>query len=287
MPRKSMETQKNINIVMEHEFGMYLDTKIDRYQPSFGGQDHSDLKDDFDLIDGFKNAVKPYIFDDISIRYNSNISMKEAFQARLQMLMSSALLRSLMLKEGLVVALNTSNFPSYHACLKSFFEVPALLGYVATQIEENDDCCKIIELMKPLSLGSGPAGSLKIGNIKSIGVRTMFEALDRIYKKIRIKNGANAASVEKDENMFHSLYGDVCNHGHINWNAHWSVGLLIDGVWSTNKITTKDYKHQFYPSYSAGFICGIKAISIMCDYIFRDSKVDHFSELNNPKYFCD
>ncbi len=264
---------------------MYRDIKVDRFDlhPEIE-RSFDTTQEDFDVIDGFKDAVKQHIFTDIPIRHVPAIPIETAFQERLQMLMSAALLRSLMLKEGLVTALNQSNLPAYYASLKSFFEVPALLGYIAELIVENDNYLTIIESMKPLTLGSGPSGSLRVGDIDTIRIGEMFKALDRVYKRMSVGAGEDEEEVKKRENIFHSLYGDVCNYGHINWNAHLSVGLQLDGVWRAHK-EIDDYKRQLYVFYMPGFIFGITGIKMMCSFISRNPKVANFSRMNSPKYF--
>ncbi len=265
---------------------MYRDTKIERFDLHPNLAKSSSVQEDFDVIDEFKDTVKPYIFTDIPIRHIPAISIETAFQERLQMLMSAVLLRSLMLKEGLVTALNHSNLPAYYGALKSFFEVPALLGYVAELIAENDDYLKIIESMKPLTLGSGKAGGLRIGSVDAIKIGKMFEALDRVYKKMSVGAGESEEEVKKRENIFHALYGDVCNYGHINWNAHLSVGLQLDGVWRAHK-EVDEYKRQLYAFYMPGFTLGIAGIKMMCSFISRSPKVSNFSRMSSPKYFQD
>lgn len=263
---------------------MYRDTKIERFDLHPDHAKAFNTQEDFDVIDGLKESLRPYVFTDISIRHSPGIPIETAFQARLQMLMSAVLLRALMLKEGLVAALNQSNLPAYYAGLKSFFEVPALLGYVAELIVETDDYLKIIESMKSLTLGSGKAGGLRIGDIDAVRIREMFEALDRVYKEMSVGAGEDKEEVKKRENIFHALYGDACNYGHINWNAHLSVGLQLDGVWRAHK-DIDEYKKQLYAFYMPGFTLGIAGIKMMCSFISRNPKVSNFSRMNSPKYF--
>lgn len=263
---------------------MYKDIKIERFLLHSNVKKRFDSVKDFNSIDCFKEKINPFIFTDISIRQGIG-HMEEAFQARLQVLMSSVLLRALILKEGMVVSLNNNNFPTYYAALKSFFEVPALLGYLTEQITKNDDYKKLIEMLKRLTLGSCNAGSLRIGNINSVRVPDMFESLDRVYKRMSMIDGEENAGVQKNENIFHTLYGDICNYGHINWNAHLSVGLQLDGTWRAHKKVDL-YKRELYDFYMPGFTLGVEAIEIMCGLITRNPKVNNFSKLENPRYFC-
>src|SRR3989339_467825 len=135
-------------------------------------------------------------------------SIEEAFQSRLQILLSSVLLRSLLLKEAMVQHLNSNNFPAYYATLKSFLEVPALLGYITHIIYNNDNYEKIIPKINELSLGNREAGDFFVGEIKSINILTLFDKADKFFKE---KN--------KDPKPLKTFYEDVCNFGHINFNA--------------------------------------------------------------------
>src|SRR3989339_901688 len=117
---------------------MFKNTKIKRFKV----KNNSSSNDDFETIDSYKTNIEEYIFTDIKMT-DWKSSIEEAFQSRLQILLSSVLLRSLLLKEALVQHLNSNNFPAYYATLKSFLEVPALLGYITHIIYNNDNYEKI------------------------------------------------------------------------------------------------------------------------------------------------
>ncbi|PJE68790.1 hypothetical protein COU94_00250, partial [Candidatus Shapirobacteria bacterium CG10_big_fil_rev_8_21_14_0_10_38_8] len=72
---------------------------------------------DFDIIDSYQDSIKKYIYNDIDIM--QSIEEPTFFQSRTQIIISSNLLRSLYLKEGIVTALNENNLPSLYANLKS------------------------------------------------------------------------------------------------------------------------------------------------------------------------
>ena len=116
---------------------MYKDPKIKRYE-LLPHVEICDIGKTFDLIDDFSDIISPYIYTNIKITDYTE-SIETAFQSRLQQVMSEILLRSLRLKDGMVSALNEGNFPAYYASLKSFLEIPAVLGYIAYTISENDD----------------------------------------------------------------------------------------------------------------------------------------------------
>lgn len=63
------------------------------------------LEEDFNLIDSFFEQVKGYIYTEIWMSDHTQ-PIEIAFRSRLKILMSSTLYRSLMLKDGIVQALN-------------------------------------------------------------------------------------------------------------------------------------------------------------------------------------
>jgi len=226
---------------------------------------------DFDLIDSYRADIGKYIFTDIKMTdWKSNI--EEAFQSRLQILLSSVLLRSLLLKEAIVQHLNENNFPAYYSSLKSFLEIPALLGYIAHIIYSSKGLKEIIPKINELSLGNREAGDFFVGDIKSINILTLFDKADTFFK-------------EKDENPkpLRTFYEDVCNFGHINFNAHIAVGKLRKGdIWKAETDFSK-YK-ELYPFYMPGFTTAITAIKFFCSLIAKNKKVENFSLLKSKHY---
>lgn len=265
---------------------MYNDTKINRYQLYKTIRDKVDSKGAFNCIDGFKNSIKDYIYTDIKMTdYTEPI--EKAFQSRLQILQSETLIRCLMLKEGMVLALNNNNFPTYYATLKSFLEIPAVLGYVANLIYSDNDYEKIIPKINTLHLGNRDAGSLTTGSVKAINVLTMFKQLDKFIKNIACNNksGKERDEIIKKEDVITSIYADVCNFGHTNFNANLSIGILHkDDIWEAKRDST-GYKEELWSFYMTGFLISIDVIQMLCGLIIKNEKVKNFNLLNSPYYF--
>ena len=102
---------------------MYKNVRIERYALRENVKDTFDAEQDFNFIDGMRDALVSYIYTDI-VMTDWQEPIEKAFQSRLQILTSSVLLRALLLKDGMVIALNDNNFPSFYANLKSFLEAP-------------------------------------------------------------------------------------------------------------------------------------------------------------------
>jgi len=265
---------------------MYNNTKIKRYQLSESIRDKVDSGGDFDYIDGFKASIKDYIYTDIKMTDCSE-SIEKAFQSRLQLLQSETLIRCLMLKEGMVLALNNNNFPTYYTTLKSFLEIPAVLGYVANLIYSDSDYEKIIPKINTLHLGNRDSGSLTTGSIKAINVLTMFKQLDKFIKNIACndKSEKEREEILEKEDVITSIYYDVCNFGHTNFNANLSIGVLRkNDIWEAKKDST-GYKEELWSFYMTGFLMGIDVIQIISSLISKNKKVQNFNLLNNPYYF--
>lgn len=265
---------------------MYKDKKIERYELIGSAKEVTIVENDFDIIDNYKNSISDYVYTDIKITdYTEPI--EKAFQSRLQQVLSEVLLRSLMLKDGLVFALNDQNFPTYYATLKSFLEIPAVLGYVADKIYKSSDYKEIISLINTVHLGNRDAGSYPVGTVKAINILTMFKSLDKIVKEIGCagKTDDEKIKIMQAEDVLTSVYSDVCNFGHANFNSNLSIGILgKDGVWKA-KTDATGYKNELWAFYMTGFIIGIKTIQMLCHRITRNSKVNNFKLLSSQKYF--
>lgn len=265
---------------------MYKDIKIERYGLLENISDKVDTKSDFDLIDNYKGALQEFIFTDIKL-IDSKEPIEKAFQSRLCIFISEFLLRSLMLKEGMVFALNTNNFPSYYATLKSFLEISAALGYVAEIIYKNDKYEEIISRINTLIMGNRKSGSFYVGNTEAVNVLTMFKKLDKVIKSIACegKSKKECEEIEKIGAILSTIYADVCNFAHPNFNAHLSIGILRkDNIWSAKK-NADGYKRELWSFYMPGFITGIEIIVMLCGLISRNSKVNNFNLITSKQYF--
>jgi len=267
---------------------MFNNTKIERYKLHNNIKDKVDSLSAFNQIDNFKDSIKKYIYTDIFLTDYSE-SIEKAFQSRLQILQSETLLRSLMLKEGMVIALNSNNFPSYYAALKSFLEIPAVLGHVTDLIYNNKDYEKIIPDINRLHMGNREAGSFSTGGVQAINVLTLFEKLDKVFKDIGCsgKTKEECKKIKDSENILTSTYADVCNFGHTNFNANLSIGILHkSNIWEAKRDST-GYKEELWAFYMTGFLIGMDVITMLCGTISRNDKVNNFDLMTSPSYFND
>lgn len=259
----------------------YKNKKIERFDlhPN-SGITAEYQKHDFDEIDSYFDDVKKYIHTDILMTdYTQPIEL--AFKSRLQILMSSILNRSLLLKEGAVQALNDSNLPSFYANVKSFMEIAGMFGYVAHLIYHNDDYKEILAKMHQLSLGNKESGMFFSGKASAINVMTMLEKADKMFQ-----SGSTPEENAVTKTPLGDSYADVCNFGHPNWSAHLSAGILHHKTmrWEA-KIDSTGYKTELYAFYMPGFSLAIGAIHIFCSMIDRCPKVNHFEGVNSKNLF--
>lgn len=261
---------------------MYKNKKIKRFalKPSAGIGKQA-LAKEFDLIDGYFEEVRKYIYTDIAM--TDHIQPVEiALKNRLQMIMSTVLIRSLLLKDGIVQALNEANFPSFYAGLKSFMEISGLLGYLADLVRENEDHKKILEKMMPLYLGNREAGNFPVGDVSATNTLTMFSKADRILANV------SREVISRDDAILSTSYADVCNFGHPNFNAHLSIGGIRR---RTNKWEAKrdagGYKTELHAFYMPPLIISIRSILLFCHQIVRAPKVNHFEGLDSKLFFRD
>ena len=264
---------------------MYKNIKIDRFELYEKVKKDIDSETEFKNIDDFKDSIKQYIFTDINLTDHTK-PIEYAFQSRLQLLESETLLRGLMLKEGMVESLNNNNFPSYYAILKSFLEIPAVLGYITHLIYNKDKFEEIIPEINILHLGNREAGSFPTGSVKAKNVLTMFEKLDEVFKSLACadKTKEECMEIRKSENILTSTYADVCNYGHANFNANLSIGILTDDGWKARN-SSKGYKEELWAFYMPGFSVGMNTIKIMCSLIGRNEKVQNFNLMGSQPYF--
>lgn len=258
-------------------FDLYKDIKIKKFELS-DGKGKFNVVEDFDKIDSYQNNIKKYIYTGIKLSDYTE-SKEKAFQSRLQLLMSAVLCRSLLLKNGIAESLNCNNFPSYYAILKSFLEVQALLGYVWYVVNKEKDFDKIILEINKLKLGNRKAGSYKVGNVEAVNVLTMFDRCGEVLRFLEIKDG-------KSINLLREEYENICNFGHINFDAHLCVVKLETkkGNIYNLKADADGYKKGLYSFYMPAFVGAINRIEFICSLIVKNKKVDNFNLLKS-KYF--
>lgn len=264
---------------------MYDDVLIKRFELEEVARIGDAPEKDFDMLDGYKAMVAPYIYTDIKITdYTEPI--QKAFQSRLQIFLSSILLRSILLKNGTVDALNNLNFPSYYAITKSFLEVPAILAHITKNLYDDkneEDMCGIIN---QVSLGvrteEDAEGILPHRpNNKQISVLTMFEKLDSILADMAKESGRS----EGTSRMASAFYSDICNFAHPNFPAHISVGRLgKDHIWRA-KEDNENYRNELFWYYMPQLSTTISSINILCSMLVTHSKVNNFNLMGSPLYF--
>ncbi|PIT88677.1 MAG: hypothetical protein COU29_02830 [Candidatus Magasanikbacteria bacterium CG10_big_fil_rev_8_21_14_0_10_36_32] len=264
---------------------MYNDVLIERYDI----EDHVKRGDapqkDFDLIDGYKKMISPYIYTNIKLTDHTE-SIQKAFQSRLQEFISATLLRSIKLKNGAAQALNSINFPSYYAILKSFLEIPALMAYVAESLFDGKDEKEMCTIISKISMGTRTKENEIVmiphrPDNQQVSILTMFEKLNKIMYEMDKISG-----VAGDKNSIaSSYYSDICNFGHPNYPAHLCVGRIDkDGVWKA-KDDNINYRNELFWFYMPHFSSAISIIYILCSQLVRHPKVKNFDMLNNPLYF--
>lgn len=266
---------------------MYKNILIERYELYPTVAKDFDVNTDFDIIDKYKQDISPYVFNAVKMTDYTE-GLEKAFQSRLQIVLSSVLLRSMLLKDASVRALNDNNIPGFYSLVKSFLEVPALLGYIVYLIYNSNDYEKeILPSLVKLSLGMKSAGSFSVGSTEAFNILTMFKKLDKVIKGIGAdgKTTQEKKQIFDGENIMTSFYSDVCNYGHINWAAHLSVGILDkDGIWNA-KSSLVGYKTELYGFYMPPFVVGIETIKMLCSMIMRNGKVNNFKLLENRLMF--
>jgi hypothetical protein len=232
------------------------------------------LEEDFNLIDSFFEQVKGYIYTEIWMSDHTQ-PIEVAFRSRLKILMSSTLYRSLMLKDGIVQALNDGNFPSYYAGLKSFMEIVGVLGYLCDLIYREEDFETLTHAINTLSLGNRDSGIFPRGNVEAISVMTMLTKADREFMKL-LRSGGDQPELGTSTPITDS-YSDICNFGHPNYNSLLATGKLEPStrVWKA-KLDASGYKTGLYPFYMHAFTTSISAMLFFCSRIVRNSKVNSF-----------
>lgn len=136
-------------------------------------------------------------------------------------------------------------------------------------------------------MGNKDSGSLTVGDTKAINVLTMFEKLARVVKDIAC-DGKTKEEIEKlmqGEDILTTVYADVCNFGHPNFNANLSIGLQDkNNVWR-GKQDSDGYKKELVAFYLPGLVIGISTIVMLCGLITRNEKVNAYNLLQNELYF--
>lgn len=258
-------------------------TKINRPKINLKNKTDKNTSETLDLLEGYKDRIKPYIFTDIIIVYPK--SDERFILSRIQQILSNTLLRSLYIRNGIVDAINSRNMVSIFTNLKSFMEVPALLMYLYSLIDMNITSEKLLEKFLNIVFGNKGDNQLRVGKRDAVNIMTMFEKLDAHIKKISEKAGKN-----KDQRMntvMSDFYSVVCNASHPNYDAHEMVSEIDRerGLW--RGLTPEEFKKRMI-TYASWYTPSLHMTIVMteraCQLISSHNKVDNFKNLNSPKY---
>ncbi len=254
---------------------MIKNTKIIRFNISEKIKSVDKVKENFDIIDNYKNNIKEYIYN--NIRITQSIDEPAFFQSRVQVSLSSILLRSLYLKEGIVIALNENNLASLYSNLKSFLEIPAILGYIFYTLGRNISKEEMLKVFTNLAMGNKEAGSLSVGSCQAINILTMFKKLKLVLPQTKGKNSLMSVG-----QIMSDFYKSICNFGHPNYNAHLVVGGIDNkGVWRVSEAK----KEEFWGGYMPSFTSAIYVTIFLCKKIVKHPEVNNFINLKNKLYF--
>jgi len=262
----------------------FFNTKIKKFKVD-KSVDPADVKEDFKLIDNFKSKISNYLYNKIKIGDEKDWDVFT--QSRIQMFLSQTLLRSLFLKDGIVRALNTNNFPAFYALAKSFLEIPAQLGYLTFILYENKPDEEFRNALNKLMFGHKGGLTGKMG-VDPLNVMTMFDKLDMVLQKMALSEASDSEQIKiiKSEKAMRTTYEDICNFGHPNYAAHLSVGgINKECYWvAKNPKRLESYKYELYGGfYMHHFTTAIGTILITASMIVRHPKANNFSKLNNPR----
>lgn len=258
--------------------------KINKPSLDLNDEDHEKLNETFDLIEGYKDKINTYIFTDITLTYNTG---DERFiLARIQQILSSTLLRSLYIRNGIVDSINSRNIVSLFANLKSFMEVPALLMYLHSLLDQNLSAEELLEKFSHIVFGNKGDNQLRVGTKESVNILTMFEKIEKYMKTI-----TSTAEGNKDEQVHTAMtdfYALVCNASHPNYDAHDIIGVFDrdKGIW--RGLGPKEFKKEMVdgaPRYKPPLYLTIIMIEYICKLMVVHKKVNSFKELTNPRFF--
>ena len=236
-----------------------------------------------DLLEKYKDKIKPYIFTDIII---ARPRADERFIAsETQHILSRTLLRSLYIRNGIVDAINSRNMVSMFANLKSFMEIPALLMYLYSLIDTNITPEELSEKFLNIIFGNKGDNQLRVGERDAVNIMTMFEKLDKYMEKISEKNkGKKDKQITTVMSDFYSL---VCNASHPNYDAHDIIGKIDKEKSLWQGLSPKEFKERMIthaPWYTPPLHMTIVMIEHTCQLISSHDKINNFEKLNNPKY---
>jgi len=263
----------------------FPNTKIN--WPKMDKKNSTDKKtsETFNLLENYRGIISPYIFTNIVISYKSD---DERFiLSRMQQILSGTLLRSLYVRNGIADAINSRNMVSLFSNLKSFIEVPALLFYFYSVLNENLPNDKLLDKLLNIVFGNKGDGQLRVGTRESVNILSMFEKMDKYIKKLSKKLGGDKKNKDLSTVMT-DFYGIVCNASHPNYDAHDIIGIFDseEGLW--RGLEPKEFKKSMItdaPRYTAPLHMTIVMTELACQLISGHKKIDNFKKLKSLNYF--
>lgn len=235
----------------------------------------------FCSIDDYLKVVGKYIYTDINLDYQS--TDPNHAHAWVQKIVSSALLRSLYLRNAFVEAINARNPIGMFLPLKAWFETVGLLAAILDLLEKKLPQKEFFEKLQPYVLGNRGKGNFRVGKHDAISVATMIEKADKYMRNIT-KERKVGIEIPTDT-FFTDFYDMASNPSHPSFEAHEMVGSLADnGIWSAK--TPEEVSLQIIeeiPGYG-GLLMSPVFIESICSKIFSIEK-EHFAALNSKKYF--
>ena len=245
----------------------------------------SRIEKTFDDLDSYINLVDEFIFTDIKLLYDEGDERINL--SRVQQIVSSALLRSLYLRNGIVDSINSRNMVSIFTNLKSFIEVPAFLAFLYSKLESKISGKEFLNVLVKIAMGNRGNGELRVGNLDSPNILTMFEKLDKHIKTMK-KNTNNKNTITPFGSVMEDFYGVVCNVAHPNCDAHDVIGFFDTekGLWQgLEPSVIKERMITEFNWYSPSLNMTITTIKYFSDFITSHHKINNFEKLNSPYYF--
>ena len=259
--------------------------KINRPRIAVNHKMKARLDNTFNSLDNYINLVNKFIFTDIILLYDEGDERINL--SRIQQIISSALLRSLYIRNGIVDSINSRNMVSIFTNLKSFIEIPAFLAFLYSKLESKISEKEFLDVLVKIAMGNRGNGKLRVGNIDSTNILTMFEKLDKYIKRM-IENSNNENRVAPIDSAMEDFYDSVCNVAHPNCDAHDVIGLFDyeKGLWQgLEPSTIKERMMTEFNWYSPPLNTTIIMIEYFSNSITNHHKINNFEKLNSPYYF--
>lgn len=243
------------------------------------------ISDTFDSLENYKSLVKEFIFTNILLAFDEGDERVNL--ARVQHILSSALLRSLYLRNGMVEAINSGNMVSLFANLKSFIEIPAFLAHLYSLLDKNKSESELLDELVKIAMGNRGSSKLRVGYTEITNVKTMFEKLDKLINKWAQESGNTNPKASSDKIMS-SFYDVVCNASHPNYDAHDVIGTFDVEKQLWRGFESQEVKKRILSEfnwYSPPLNVAISVIEHLSRSIMKHPKIKSFEKLNNPLYF--